>query len=233
MGFNGEYQRMPKDASDKNFVSIKDAARIAGLHPNTLRKMADSDQVASYRTPSGQRRFDRRALAKMCAAAPPDSSVQDAPKQNYLYARVSSKKQLDDLDRQIAFARARDPAYANYAVVSDCASGINFKRPGLSTILDACVQKRIGELVVAHRDRLSRFGFDLIRLFVEKSGGCVVVLEDSVNQSSEQELAEDLLAIVHVYSCRQMGRRRYSRPGARKKCEDSPLSDAGAESHSE
>jgi predicted site-specific integrase-resolvase len=89
------------------------------------------------------------------------------------------------------------------------ASGINFKRKGLQTLLDACLSKTIGEIIVAHKDRLCRFGFDLIKLIVTKSGGTITVINDSENKSSEQELSEDLLSIIHIYSCKQMGKRSY------------------------
>ena len=93
--------------------------------------------------------------------------------------------------------------------MSDIASGINFNRKGLQTILDSCIQGTIGEVVIAHRDRLSRFGFDLIKIIIEKAGGKITILDDENNKSTEQELAEDLLSIIHIYSCRQMGRRSY------------------------
>jgi predicted site-specific integrase-resolvase len=116
---------------------------------------------------------------------------------------------MDDLERQVDFIRTRRTEYNTYTTLSDVASGINFKRKGLETILDSCIQGTIGELVIAHRDRLCRFGFELIRLFVEKSGGKITVLDDERNKSSEQELSEDLLSIIHIYSCRQMGKRSY------------------------
>ena len=93
--------------------------------------------------------------------------------------------------------------------ISDIASGINFKRKGLQTILDSCIQGVIGEVIVAHRDRLSRFGFDLIKLIIEKAGGTITVIDDTQHKSTEQELAEDLLSIIHIYSCKQMGKRSY------------------------
>jgi predicted site-specific integrase-resolvase len=75
--------------------------------------------------------------------------------------------------------------------------------------LDAALQGTLGELIVAHRDRLCRFGFDLIKLIIEKQGRKITVLDDERNKSSEQELSEDLLSIVHIYSCRQMEKRSY------------------------
>ena len=103
----------------------------------------------------------------------------------------------------------RKPEYSSYTTISDIASGINFKRKGLQTILDSCIQGVIGEVVIAHRDRLSRFGFDLVKIIIEKAGGTITILDDEENKSSEQELAEDLLSIIHIYSCRQMGKRNY------------------------
>jgi len=133
---------------------------------------------------------------------------------------------MDDLSRQLEFLRK--PEYSTYTVVTDIASGINFKRKGLSTILEACVQQRIGDLVVAHRDRLCRFGFELIEQLVSKAGGRIVVIEDSDNKTSEQELIEDLLSIIHVFSCRQMGKRSYASRKP-KNTQDKDISDHKAE----
>jgi excisionase family DNA binding protein len=200
-------------ASLKNFISIGEAARITSLHPQTLRKFADEGSLRSYRTPGGTRRFDRTSLEQYCHAVPDSKptavSSKPSTRINYVYARVSSRKQLDDLSRQTDYLRTFRPEYAAYISLCDVASGINFKRKGLDIILDACIQGSIGELVIAHRDRLCRFGFELLKSFVEKSGGKITVLNDETNKSSEQELAEDLLSIIHIYSCRQMGRRSY------------------------
>jgi predicted site-specific integrase-resolvase len=156
--------------------------------------MADTSQIESYRTPSGQRRINRNSLQKLCYNDISNESEQIGQKQNFLYTRVSTKKQMDDLFRQVEYVTK--PEYSNYIVIQDIGSGINFKRKGLQTILDACIQRTIGEVVVAHRDRLSRFGFDLIELFIQKAGEKLTVLANEKNSSSENELAEDLLSII-------------------------------------
>jgi predicted site-specific integrase-resolvase len=145
----------------------------------------------------------------MCNNDDVNDKINKNTKQNYIYTRVSSKKQSDDLSRQIEFIKNKRPEYSSYISISDIASGINFKRKGLSTILDASLQGTVGEIIVAHRDRLCRFGFDLIKLIIEKQGGKITVLDDEQNKSSEQELSEDLLSIIHIYSYRQMGKRSY------------------------
>lgn len=199
--------KLPRDKT--KYVSIREASIITGINAQTLRKLGDENKIKCYKTLSNQRKFDKEYLEKMCNNDVSNDKIDKDKKQNYIYTRVSSKKQADDLSRQIEYVRNKWPEYASYIPISDIASGINFNRKGLSTILDAALQGIIGEVIVAHRDRLCRFGFDLIKLIIEKQGGKITVLDDERNKSSEQELSEDLLSIVHIYSCRQMGKRSY------------------------
>jgi predicted site-specific integrase-resolvase len=199
----------------KTFCNTAEACRITGLHKITIRKYADAKQIQCYVTPTGYRKYNRECLEKLCTAGVSDAPLQQNEKINFIYSRVSSRKQMDDLLRQTEYLRQRRPEYASYVSITDVASGINFKRKGLQTILDACLQGTVGELVVAHRDRLCRFGFELIESIVTKAGGKITVLDNDGNKSGEQELAEDLLSIIHVYSCKQMGKRSYSNRAAK------------------
>lgn len=199
---------------EKRFVNVKEAARLTGLDPQTVRKMADNSSITCYKTPSGQRRISIQSIQELCNSLVPNKEKQEIQnqRQNFIYGRVSSKTQVDDLSRQLEFLKR--PEYADYTIISDIASGINFKRKGLSTILDSCLQRNIGEVVIAHKDRLCRFGFELIDQIINKSGGKITILDNQDNKTSEQELTDDLLAIIHVFSCKQMGKRSYrSRKG--------------------
>lgn len=138
-------------------------------------------------------------------------------KKKVVYCRVSSKKQIDDLERQIDFFKSN---YPDHAVVTDIGSGINWKRKGLKTILEQSMQRNISEIVVAHRDRLCRFGFELLEWLFQMFNVKLIVLESSHGQSSDAELTDDILSIIYVYSCRNMGRRRYKG----KKCQTLPNS---------
>lgn len=191
------------------YIPILEASKITGLSIQTIRKLGDKKEIKCFKTPSGHRRFNKQDLEKFCDSNTINEKTENT-QVNYIYTRVSSKKQLDDLSRQIKYIQQRNPEYSSYISISDIASGINFKRKGLQTILDSCIQGVIGEVIVAHRDRLSRFGFDLIKLIIEKAGGTITVIDDTQHKSTEQELAEDLLSIIHIYSCRQMGKRSYS-----------------------
>ena len=113
---------------------------------------------------------------------------------------------MDDLERQKDFFRQQ---YPTYELVTDIGSGINWKRKGLNSILDASMLGYIEEVVVAHRDRLSRFAFELIEHILVTNKVKLVVLDSSTEESQDNELADDILSIIHVYSCRNMDRRRY------------------------
>lgn len=121
------------------------------------------------------------------------------------YCRVSSAKQKDDLARQVVFMRQR---YPEATIVKDIGSGLNFKRKGLRAILDRLLCGDKLTIIVAHRDRLCRFGFELIEHMVNANGGEIMVLDD-LTSSPEEELTKDLLSILHVFSCRMHGLRRY------------------------
>ena len=191
------------------YIPILEASKITGLSIQTIRKLGDKKEIKCFKTPSGHRRFNKQDLEKFCDSNTINEEKSENTQVNYIYTRVSSKKQLDDLSRQIKYIQQQKPEYSSYISISDIASGINFKRKGLQTILDSCIQGVIGEVIVAHRDRLSRFGFDLIKLIIEKAGGTITVIDDTQHKSTEQELAEDLLSIIHIYSCGQMGKRSY------------------------
>jgi len=177
------------------YVTLKEARKQLGLHPNTLRKYADEGIIDTIKTPSGQRRFNIESFIKQ---------KQNNP-QTILYCRVSSVRQKDDLNNQKNYLIS---VYPGAEVISDVGSGLNFKRKGLRTILERLLQGDSIKLVVAERDRLCRFGFELIEYLVNKNGGEIVVL-NQIESSPESELVSDILSIIHVFSCRIHGMRKY------------------------
>jgi predicted site-specific integrase-resolvase len=92
--------------------------------------------------------------------------------------------------------------YSGAEVIKDIGSGLNYKRRGLKSLLELAMRGEQLEIVVAHRDRLARFGFELIKWIVQQNGGKIVVLKQT-NLSPEQELTNDLLSILHVFSSRR------------------------------
>jgi predicted site-specific integrase-resolvase len=115
-------------------------------------------------------------------------------------------------------------------VAKDVGSGINFKRKGLKSILERAMSGEQLEAVVAYKDRLARFGYELAEGIISRNGGRVVVLNE-VSLSPSEELAQDLLAILHVFSCRLRGIRKYREKIKEESniTEDTSISDAEAE----
>lgn len=90
---------------EKKFITIQEASLLSGLSKQTIRKMADLSQINSYKTPSGQRRINKSSLQTMCNIDISNKSIKICSKQNFLYTRVSTKKQMDDLSRQVEYIK--------------------------------------------------------------------------------------------------------------------------------
>jgi predicted site-specific integrase-resolvase len=178
----------------------KQLSKLFGVTSETLIQWEKEGKITAQKTPGGHRRYVYHTPSQ-----PQEPSDQ---KISYVYARVSSPKQKGDMERQIAFLQSKFP---NHQVVSDIGSGINFKRRGLITLLDHVFGGRVQEVVVAHRDRLSRFGFELFELIFERFGTTLRVLSDPDDKEPVHELAKDLLSIVTVFTARYYGSRAYSK----------------------
>lgn len=124
-----------------------------------------------------------------------------------VYCRVLSNKQIDNLERQVS---RMSELYPEATIIKDVGSGINYNRKGIQTILELLLRGDRVSLVVAHRDRLARFGTELFEFLLKSNGGELVVLSDE-EKSSEQKLTEGLLTILHVFSCRMHGSRKYKK----------------------
>ena len=199
-----------------NFVSAKKASEQLGFSIDHLRRMAKNDKIRTYRTDGGQDRYDVNDYIAKRTGKPTRTTV--------CYCRVSGKSQSDDLESQVEYMQEKFPGAE---IIKDYGSGINFKRKGLRALLERILRGDKLKIIVAHRDRLARFGGEVIQFLVEQNGGEVVVLDKTV-YSPKEELTADLLTILHVFSCRMYGLRRY-RDQIK---EDRNLSNTGTEDNS-
>lgn len=190
---------------DEEYISTKTARKILGVTTPTLSTWAKKGKVGFVVSPSGKKLYSKKDIFSIAGRDPVEEK-----KKKVCYCRVSSKKQMDDLGRQVHFLNKQFP---DHEMVTDVGSGINWKRKGLQTILEQSMRGEISEVVVAHRDRLCRFGFELIEFILNKSGTELHVLDEDSEKSPDRDLAEDLVSIIHVYSCRNMGRPRYKNKG--------------------
>lgn len=188
------------------YVKAATFAKHYDIKPQRLRRWADAGKINYKWSPGGIRLYELPAGA--------ESAKNDNKKKKVVYARVSSAKQKDDLQRQADYLRNKFP---NHHIVTDVGSGVNWKRKGLLSLLDAASSGTLEEVVVASRDRLCRFAFELLEYVFKQRGVKLVVLE-SADMSAEHELSDDLLSIIQVFCCRRNGKRRYG--GARKGAAD-------------
>ena len=197
-------------------IPIRVAAKEVGVHPNTLRRWELEGKLTAQRTRAGQRRYDVETIKALAAkepaanaAAAPAAAVVAAPEQpvisGAIYCRVSSSKQRGDLLRQQTFMQHQFPAFEVY---SDVASGTHYNRPGIQRLLERIMCGSIKQVAIASKDRVGRFGFDLFAQICKLSGVELIIIESDDN-TSQEELADDIISVVTSFAVKAHGIRRY------------------------
>jgi len=217
---------MEEQADEANVLyRPRDAAARLGVCVKTLRRWEREGHIKAVRSGSSKtahRRYDLSTYTGRgrptdgeadhgeSAPQPAEEAVVRVREERKLrvgYCRVSSHHQRDDLARQSTELRSLQPPLDE--LIEDVGSGLNYKRRGFCRLIARIIAREIGEVVVAYRDRLCRFGFELVQQIATVSKCRITVLHQDVTVTSEQELAADLMDIVHVFSCRRNGKRRY------------------------
>ncbi len=187
----------------RTLVSIQEAATFLGVSAQTLRRWEREGRlIPDDRTAGGRRRYD---LARL---RPEQFHAQQAPRRTLAYARVSSHDQKDDLERQkqvLELYCARQGW--TFEVIADLGSGMNYHKKGLKKLLDAVIEGQVGRLVITHKDRLLRFGAELVFAICEAKNVEVVILNQGEDTTFEEDLAKDVLEIITVFSARLYGSR--------------------------
>lgn len=179
------------------YVTTKRARLHYGVSSDTLRRWANAGKIKTKRTDGQHRRYFVE-----------DSEIENPKpdKKSFIYARVSSSKQKSDLQNQIKFLQDRFP---NHSVVSDIGSGINFKRKGFKGILEQLFDGNVEEVVVATKDRLARFSFQLLKFIFNKFNAKLIVVDNDKEKQFNEELTDDLMSVITVFSARYYGKRKY------------------------
>ena len=183
-----------------NMISIKEASDILGVTQKTLRVWEKEGKITSIRTEGGHRRYNISDLIK-------------SKKDNLLtvaYARVSSNDQKDDLKRQclVLESYCASKGYV-FEVISDLGSGLNYKKKGLIRLIKLICSEQVDRLILTHKDRLLRFGSELIFTLCEHFGVEVIIINRSEDSTFEEDLAKDVMDIVMVFSARMYGSRSH------------------------
>lgn len=194
------------------WITPEAAAKVLCVCTKTLGVWAKQGKIEYRTTPGGHKRY--KLPRKETRDRGKDERSESAPRRRVCYARVSGYSQKEDLERQISFLREKFPTHQ---MVQDIGSGLNYKRKGLRTILGYALRGELQELVVTYKDRLMRWGFELLQEIVRNSNGKILVLNAEKDSSPEEELTRDLLSIVTVFSARihgiRSGRNKYKANG--------------------
>jgi len=179
---------------------------LVGRSTKTLRRWDKEGHLVAKRTISNQRYYDDEDVRKVLQLE------EQIKRKNVVYCRVSSKKQQKDLDSQLeamrTFCLGRGVAIDQW--ITEIGGGMNFKRPKFLKLITEILQGQISQLYIAHKDRLTRFGFDLLD-YLAKQNNCEIIVANQEQLSPEKEMMEDLMAIIHTFSCRIYGLRKYKK----------------------
>lgn len=186
-------------------VGIGQAAKELGVTPVTLRRWERAGKISVERTPKGHRRYD---LAQLHGIQP---RLSQANRPTLGYVRVSSRDQQEDLVRQVALLESFCAANGwSYEVVQDGGSGLNYQKKGLHQLIGRICAGGVGRLVLTHKDRLLRFGSELVFALCEAFQTEVVIINQGEQPLSfEEELTQDVLEIITVFSARLYGSRSH------------------------
>lgn len=184
--------------------SIGEFGKQIGVTPQTLRNWDKRGELKpAHVSQGGTRYYSEEQRNQFLGIA-----GRKKPKRITIgYCRVSSNKQKDDLERQIEKVKTYMIARGyQFDIIQDIGSGINYNKKGLGQLIDKITNGEIDKVVILYKDRLIRFGYELIENLCNKYGTEIEII-DNAEKTEEQELIEDLIQIVTVFSCRLQGER--------------------------
>ena len=187
-----------------NYYSIHEFSKILGVSAQTLRNWDKNGKLHPHHTTaSGYRYYSQEQLNEVLHIKPKNERITIG------YCRVSSKKQKDDLERQVENVRTYLLSQGQpFEIICDIGSGINYKKKGLQELIKRISENKVEKVVILYKDRLLRFGFELVE-YLALLHHCEIEVIDNTEKTQQQELVEDLVQIITVFSCKLQGKRAH------------------------
>lgn len=208
----------------KDDYSTGEVAKMTNLNPRTPYHWCKRGDVQYFNRPDGDYRIPRDEVIRILKER--HILGEDLPRQDVIYCRVSTHGQAKqgDLDRQMALNIQLAASYELYQpiIIKDIASGLNTKRKGLKKIIDLARDRKLGRVFVSGKDRLTRFGFDYLKWLFEICEAEVIVLEEDGMKEPQQELVDDLMALLASFSGKLYSLRRKEKAAMKKKLDSIP-----------
>ena len=191
-----------EDLFMSKYYSINKFSKILGVSAQTLRNGDKKGKLHPHHTSSnGYRYYSHEQLNQVMNVKPNLDRIVIG------YCRVSSNKQKDDLERQIENMKLYLTAQGKpFEIISDIGSGINYKKKGLKELMKRISQNKVDKVVVFYKDRLLRFGFELVE-YIASLYDCDIEIINRTEKTEQQEIVEDLVQIITVFSCKLQGKR--------------------------
>jgi putative resolvase len=185
---------------EEKLYSTGEAAKLLGISFITIKRWIYAGKIRAIMLPTKRYRIPESEVKRLLGQPTPKN-------QAIIYARVTSANQKEDLKRQLEMLQkyAREKGYRIAATFEDVASGLKDNRRGLKKMFDALRAGQADVVVVAWKDRLTRFGFGYLKNHAEDLGARVEVVNEQGERTPHEELVEDLLAIVTSFSGRLYG----------------------------
>lgn len=191
----------------KNNFKPSEFAELLGVSVKTLQRWDRENKLKAFRTPTYRRYYTYKQYTDYMGI-----TQNDSDKKIIIYTRVSTSNQKDDLKNQIEFLKQ----YANAKgiivdeVIDDLGSGLNYNRKKWNNLLDRCMNNEIDTILITHKDRFIRFGYDWFERFLTKFGVKIIVVNNE-SLSPQEEVVQDIISILHVFSCKIYGLRKYKK----------------------
>lgn len=185
----------------------KDFAELLGVSVKTLQRWDREGTLKANRTPTDRRYYTYNQYLQFKGI-----KTENDIRETIIYARVSTRNQKDDLKNQVEFLRQF--CNAKGIIVDNCiedfGSGLNYNRKKWNELLDSVMENKIKAIVVSSKDRFIRFGYDWFERFCEKFNTTIIIVNNE-SLSPNEELVQDIISILHVFSCRLYGLRKYKK----------------------
>jgi len=212
----------------------KDFANLLGVSVKTLQRWDRDGILKANRTLTDRRYYTYNQYLQFKGIISDTDS-----RQTVIYARVSTRNQKDDLQNQVTFLRQFCNARGMIVdqCIEDYGSGLNYNRKKWNDLLDEVMEQKIKTIVITHKDRFARFGYDWFEKFCMKFNTSITVVNNE-ELSPQEELVQDIVSILHVFSCRLYGLRKYKKlieedKEIVKELQDGNKSDSGAENQNQ
>ena len=209
----------------ENTLSVTESAKILGVTVKTMQRWEREGRLVPIgRSSTNRRRYTKEQIHEFLGIR--KYGAEQPEKRLVAYCRVSSNAQKPDLknQRRILEEFCVAKGLANVEFIEEVGGGLNFERKKFTVLMDSIGRGEIGTLIIAHKDRLTRFGFEWFEHYAQVNG-CEVLVLNQERLSPEQEMVQDLMTIVHCFSSRLYGLRNY-----RKKLNEALKRDANNES---